>query len=161
MDIEQTKEAVKKEEGYRLETYHCTEGHLTGGYGHKMLEGEVAPTDHAGWLVLFERDFARAVTGADDLLMLCPNIKDTARNIVVEMVYQMGAFGVSKFKGMLKALQDEDYKTASVEMLDSRWAKQTPNRANRMYETASFPHTLRQKTKEKAKSTTISGVLCV
>ena len=106
MDINQTKEAVKKEEGYRLETYKCTEGHLTGGYGHKMLEGEVAPTDHAGWLVLFERDFARAVTGADDLLMLCPNIKDTARNIVVEMVYQMGAFGVSKFKGMLKALQD-------------------------------------------------------
>ena len=41
MDIEQTKEAVKKEEGYRLETYRCTEGHLTGGYGHKMLEGEV------------------------------------------------------------------------------------------------------------------------
>jgi len=93
MDIEQTKEAVKKEEGYRLETYHCTEGHLTGGYGHKMLEGETAPTDHAGWLVLFERDFARAVTGADDLLMLCPDINDSARNIVVEMVYQMGAYG--------------------------------------------------------------------
>ena len=35
---------------------------------------------------------------------------------------------------MLKALQDEDYKTSSVEMLDSRWAKQTPNRANRMAE---------------------------
>jgi lysozyme len=35
---------------------------------------------------------------------------------------------------MLKALQDEDYKQASVEMLDSRWAKQTPNRAKRMAE---------------------------
>ena len=134
MDIEQTKEAVKKEEGYRLEVYKCTEGHLTGGYGHKMLEGETAPTDHAGWLVLFERDFARAVTGADDLLKICPDINDSARHIVVEMVYQMGAYGVSKFKGMLKALQDGDYKQASVEMLDSRWAKQTPNRANRMAE---------------------------
>ena len=134
MDINQTKEAVKKEEGFRLQVYTCTEGHLTGGYGHKMLEGEVAPTTHQGWLEIFERDFARAVTGAEDLLMLCPNIKQTARNIVVEMVYQMGAYGVSKFKGMLKALQDDDYKTASVEMLDSRWAKQTPNRANRMAE---------------------------
>ena len=134
MDIEQTKEAVKKEEGYRLETYKCTEGHLTGGYGHKMLEGEVPPTDHAGWLKIFERDFARAMTGAEDLLMLCPNIHETARHIVVEMVYQMGAYGVSRFKKFLQALQDSDYKEASVQMLDSRWAKQTPNRANRMSE---------------------------
>lgn len=134
MDIEHTKEAVKKEEGFRLETYKCTEGHLTGGYGHKMLEGETPPTDHAGWLKIFERDFARAMTGADDLLMLCPNIHETARHIVVEMVYQMGAYGVSRFKKFLQALQDSDYKEASVQMLDSRWAKQTPNRANRMSE---------------------------
>lgn len=134
MDLEKTKEAIKKEEGFRMETYYCTEGHLTGGYGHKMLEGEEVPKDKAGWDKLFERDFARAVTGAEDLLMMCPNIDETARNIVVEMVYQMGAYGVSKFKGMLKALQDEDYKQASVEMLDSRWAKQTPNRAKRMAE---------------------------
>lgn len=134
MDIEKTKEEIKKEEGFRMETYYCTEGHLTGGYGHKMLEGEEAPKDKAGWDKLFERDFARAVTGADDLLMICPDIDETARNIVVEMVYQMGAYGVSKFKGMLKALQDEDYKQASVEMLDSKWAKQTPNRAKRMAE---------------------------
>ena len=87
MDIEQTKEAVKKEEGFRLETYKCTEGHLTGGYGHKMLEGEVPPTDHAGWLKIFERDFARAMTGAEDLLMKCPNVDDTACNIMVEMCY--------------------------------------------------------------------------
>lgn len=134
MDLEKTKEAIKKEEGFRMETYYCTEGHLTGGYGHKMLEGEEVPKDKAGWDKLFERDFARAVTGAEDLLMICPNIDETARNIVVEMVYQMGAYGVSKFKGMLKALQDEDYKQASVEMLDSKWAKQTPNRAKRMAE---------------------------
>ena len=134
MDIEQTKEAVKKEEGFRLETYKCTEGHLTGGYGHKMLEGETPPTDHAGWLKIFERDFARAMTGADDLLMLCPDIHETARHIVVEMVYQMGSYGVSRFKKFLQALQDSDYKEASVQMLDSRWAKQTPNRANRMSE---------------------------
>jgi lysozyme len=134
MDIEKTKEEIKKEEGFRMETYYCTEGHLTGGYGHKMLEGEEVPKDKAGWDKLFERDFARAVTGADDLLMICPNINEIARNIVVEMVYQMGAYGVSKFKGMLKALQDGDYKQASVEMLDSKWAKQTPNRAKRMAE---------------------------
>ncbi len=134
MDLEQTKKEIKKEEGFRMEVYKDTLGFETGGYGHKMIEGEDTPTDMAGWEKLFERDFARAMTGAEDVLMLCPNVHDTARHIVVEMCYQMGAYGVSKFKGMLKALQDDDYKTASVEMLDSLWAKQTPNRANRMSE---------------------------
>ena len=36
---------------------------------------------------------------------------------------------VSKFKKMLKALEIKDYDKASAEMLDSLWAKQTPNRA--------------------------------
>ena len=134
MDIEQTKAEIKKEEGFRMETYKCTEGHLTGGYGHKMLDGETPPTDMAGWTKLFERDFARAMSGAEELLMICPNVDDTARHIVVEMCYQMGSYGVSKFKGMLSALQDADYATASIEMLDSRWAKQTPKRAIRMAE---------------------------
>ena len=134
MDIEQTKAEIKKEEGFRMETYKCTEGHLTGGYGHKMLDGETPPTDMAGWTKLFERDFARAMSGAEELLMICPNVDDTARHIVVEMCYQMGSYGVSKFKGMLSALQDADYATASIEMLDSRWAKQTPKRAMRMAE---------------------------
>ena len=134
MDIEQTKAEIKKEEGFRMETYKCTEGHLTGGYGHKMLDGETPPTDMAGWTKLFERDFARAVSGAEELLMICPNVDDTARHIVVEMCYQMGSYGVSKFHGMLSALQESDYVTASKEMLDSRWAKQTPKRAMRMAE---------------------------
>jgi lysozyme len=99
-----------------------------------MLDGETPPTDMAGWTKLFERDFARAVSGAEELLMICPNVDDTARHIVVEMCYQMGSYGVSKFHGMLSALQESDYVTASKEMLDSRWAKQTPKRAMRMAE---------------------------
>ena len=37
------KERIKAHEGYRLEPYHCTEGHLTGGWGHKILDGEEVP----------------------------------------------------------------------------------------------------------------------
>ena len=45
------------------------------------------------------------------------------------MVYQLGLNGVSKCKKMLKALEREEYNKESAEMLDSLWAKQTPNRA--------------------------------
>ncbi len=129
-----TKAHVKSEEGYREDTYKCTEGHLTGGYGHKMLDGEVPPTDRAGWEAIFDKDFNTAKMGATELVGSSQNLRPQAFGIVIEMVYQMGTFGVSKFKNFLSALNKEepDYELASKEMLDSRWAKQTPNRAERM-----------------------------
>ena len=45
------------------------------------------------------------------------------------MVFQLGIGGVSKFKKMWEALSKGDYGEASVQMMDSRWAKQTPKRA--------------------------------
>ena len=54
-----------------------------------------------------------------------------AEEIIIEMVYQMGESGVSKFKKMWKALKQnpKDYYEAAKQMMDSRWAKQTYNRA--------------------------------
>ena len=37
-----------------------------------------------------------------------------------------------KFKKMIANMIDKDWKGAATEMLDSLWAKQTPNRANRL-----------------------------
>ena len=48
------------------------------------------------------------------------------------MVFKLGKTGVSKFPNMWKALAELNYVGASYEMLDSRWAKQTPNRAKDM-----------------------------
>jgi len=41
----------------------------------------------------------------------------------------MGSEGVSKFKNTLKLINNKDYAGASKEMLDSKWAQQTPDRA--------------------------------
>ena len=51
------------------------------------------------------------------------------KDVVYEMCYQLGINGVSKFKKTLAYMQDKKYDKAAVEMLDSLWAKQTPNRA--------------------------------
>ena len=131
MSYEDIKERIKLHEGYRLEPYYCTENHLTGGYGHKILDGENVPTDEEGWSKLFDKDFRIALNGAKGLIeenMVHP----TAFGILIEMVYQLGEFGVSKFKKMLIALDTKDYPTAGDEMLDSKWAKQTPNRAQEL-----------------------------
>jgi lysozyme len=44
----------------------------------------------------------------------------------------MGSPRLSQFKKFIKAIHDEDWTTASVEMLNSKWAKQVGERANRL-----------------------------
>ena len=48
------------------------------------------------------------------------------------MTFQLGKQGVNKFKKMWAGLKAKDYSTASKEMLDSKWNKQTPKRAKEM-----------------------------
>ena len=54
------------------------------------------------------------------------------KDVVMEMCYQLGVTGVSKFKKTIAYLQDKRWEEASVEMLDSLWARQTPNRAKEL-----------------------------
>ena len=61
-------------------------------------------------------------------------------DIVGLMVYQMGRSGTAKFEKMLAALKAGDNKTAAREMLNSKWAKQTPSRAQALaQQVASLP----------------------
>jgi len=131
--MEDVKARIKEHEGYRLEAYKCTEGYLTGGYGHRIMDGEAIPSTKEGWEEIFESDFKIACAGASELVTN-PEVNQTAHGLVVEMVFQMGTYGVSKFVKFLKAVNDQQYKVASMEMLDSRWAKQTPARAKSMSE---------------------------
>lgn len=62
-----------------------------------------------------------------------PAIDDVRQGVLLCMSYQLGVRGVANFTRMCAALRIRDYITASIEMLDSNWArKQTPKRAERM-----------------------------
>ena len=47
------------------------------------------------------------------------------------MAFQMGLAGLLSFKRTLASIAAGDYEQASREMLDSKWASQTPKRAQR------------------------------
>jgi lysozyme len=137
-----TKERIKINEDYKqVESYlefTASNGQkfkeLNGGYGHVIKEGEVLPKTDQGqtdWEKVFEDDFNIALTGARGLLDESTT-NPQAFGLVTEMVYQMGATGTSKFTNTLQAIKDKDYAQAAIEMLDSKWAKQTPKRAARM-----------------------------
>lgn len=58
---------------------------------------------------------------------------DWARQgVIVCMLHQLGARGVTNFRKMTAAMARKDYDAAAAEMLDSAWHKQTPERCERM-----------------------------
>jgi lysozyme len=132
---EEVKEEIKLCEGYVNKIYQCSEGFDTIFYGHKITpdddyEHGIQYTKQEGELV-FERDFQRTLEAAERLIG-DRAINNMAKEVIINMVYQIGEGGVSKFKNMWKALDTKDYGEASFQMLDSLWAKQTPARAGKL-----------------------------
>jgi len=60
------------------------------------------------------------------------NLPDYVRNVLIEMAYQLGVNGLLKFKQTLEHINNKDFENASIEMLNSKWARQTPNRAKEL-----------------------------
>ena len=53
-------------------------------------------------------------------------------NVLSNMSFQLGVTGVKKFKKTLKYLKNEQYTDASIEMLDSKWARNHKTRSKRL-----------------------------
>ena len=137
MNMDRLLESVKKHEGYRNKVYLDTLGKRTVGVGHLCVEDfweDDKEYEEKFLMDILEADLQNAIKGAKDLMSEngCMDMDEVAEEIIIEMIFQLGKTGVSKFKNMWKALSGLEYSAAADQMLDSRWAKQRPNRANGM-----------------------------
>jgi lysozyme len=136
-NLEQLKERIKIHEGFCDTVYKDTLGKRTIGYGHLCTDNEEwedGKTYTIEYLNdIFEGDFNEAVRQTEQLIGNLVLHKE-ANEIIIEMVFQLGMGGVNKFKKMWAALENQNYIEAANQMLDSKWAKQTPNRAQDLAE---------------------------
>lgn len=111
--------------------YKDSEGFLTVGYGHRVLQSENFDNgiteDEA--LRLLDKDIAIAESQLSKLNLSIP--KDW-HDFMIIMVFQIGLSGTMKFKKMIQALRDANYNEAVKQAKDSLWYRQTPNRVNAM-----------------------------
>lgn len=125
-------EQLKRDEGFRGQPYQCTEGYLTIGYGRNL---DTNPITKGEAEVLLTNDINHTLARliAVDLLPSTSIDDLTPRQAVwVNMAFQLGVSGLLRFKKAISAYIEEDYRTCAEELLNSRWAMQTPNRAQRM-----------------------------
>ena len=76
---------------------------------------------------VFDNDFKIAHDSANELLTDIEH-NDIIKGVIIEMCFQLGKPRVMKFKKMWEALKNKDVETASKEMIDSNWHKQTTKR---------------------------------
>jgi lysozyme len=119
-------ELLKKHEGLRLKPYRCTAGKLTIGYG-RNLEDKGITEEEAEKMLL--NDIAEVERELEQRVRCFHQLTTTRRAVLINMAVNMGVRGLLKFKLFLKDLENGEYKHASREMLNSRWARQVGSRA--------------------------------
>ncbi len=131
MKAELTKQ-LRRDEKEVLHAYPDHLGYLTIGVGRlidKRKGGGITPEESA-YLLSNDIDKREA-----DLLRRFPwmaNLDPVRFGALLNMAFQMGVDGLVGFKNTLAMVREGDYEGASKGMLNSLWAKQTPERAKRI-----------------------------
>lgn len=143
---------LKIDEGLDLSVYKDTEGFWTVGIGHLLTKNpskEIAIQEldklvgrKTGGIIslkeaekIFAADVLKAEQGIAGNKVLSPvyNSLDPVRKMaLVNMVFQMGVAGVAGFTNSMNLLLAKNWKQAAINLAQSKWYKQTPNRAKRV-----------------------------
>ena len=142
MNLIKLQDEIADDEGVMYETYRCSLGHLTGGIGHLITEwdeemysgpvGTKIPHEQVDkW---FQMDITRTIQDCKIIFNTFDNLPEEVQLVIANMCFQLGRPRLSKFKKFIAAVNDENWMLAGEEMQDSRWYKQTTNRADRLIE---------------------------
>ena len=121
--------SVREHEGFRGMPYDDSLGKPTIGVGTLLPLTE----DEAMLLAL-----CRAQDGVDELeealarkydVGLYSDLPQDVQDALTEMAFQLGVPRLMGFKRMLAAVKERRWRDAAVEAKDSKWARQTPVRA--------------------------------
>lgn len=128
-------DSIKLGEGFSRTAYRCPTGRLTIGYGRCIDPEEPGcgiTEDEA--IYLLEQDLVRFAEAAERVVgaEVWSWLSQRRRDVLTELAFNMGPANLGKFKNMLAAIESEDFGTAADELLDSRYARQVGQRAERL-----------------------------
>lgn len=130
--MSKTSQVIKFEEGFRSRPYYCSEGFPTIGWGRVVGRKGTELPDIATDMVAEEVFLQQEITNiSNQIADVLEPLNEDRRVIAISMAYQLGVAGLRKFKKTLAAWARGDWAEAQIQMMDSLWARQTPNRAKR------------------------------
>lgn len=139
IDVDQLREQLIIDEGQVNEIYKDHLGYPTFGIGHLVLESDPefgqdvgTPVSEERTIECFEQDVQSVLSDCKKLHEGWDGYPQEVKQVIANMMFNMGLTRLSKFRKHNAALQCGDWQEAAVEGRDSRWYKQVTNRAERL-----------------------------
>ena len=110
-----------KHEGLRNFVYRCPSGKQTIGVGRNLEDRGIT---NAEAMYLLHNDIESVTQQLKDRLYWFENIHEDAQACLIDLCFNCGLGGLLTFTKTLEHIKNENYKAASVTILESKWAKQ-------------------------------------
>ena len=133
---------LKREEGFRASIYQCSEGVDTIGYGFNVAylskdelalnDGFIEPMSEEIATKILETKVNKLIKSVDEVYSWIDTLPEVVKIGLYDMIYQLGIKGFGSFVNTQKYLKALDYSKAIENIKNSKWAKQTPRRANNL-----------------------------
>ena len=130
---------LKLHEGLELKPYLDTRGKLTIGYGRNLDDVGISIQEAETMLA---NDIADARKRAEQIFGWFGILDSVRQDVILNMVFNMGAAKVAHFVQMIEAIKRGDWNKAAEEMVDSAWARQVGARAimlSKMMQLGKYP----------------------
>ncbi len=150
IELQEAVRRLKINEGVVLSLYICKSGYPTIGIGRNILtnpltdeERKVCGNYEKGITpnmaeYLCRNDIKKFTLLLKSNIPLFNKLDDERQFVLLDMCFNLGLQGLLKFKNMLYDLTIGNYRGASKELLNSRYAQQVGNRAKRNAYTLEF-----------------------
>ena len=139
MNINKLRRQLEIDEGVKYEVYLDHLNKKTFGIGHLVLAKDPESKMEVGDPVserrveeAFNKDIQSVIDDCQRLYSNFNAMPEECKQITANMMFNMGLPKMKAFKKMNAAIEDEDYLKASEEMVDSKWYRTVPNRADRL-----------------------------
>jgi len=139
VDIQKLREEIEADEGNIQEIYLDHLKLPTFGIGHLIKKNDIeygmsvgTPVSRKRINSCFNNDIQGTVEDCEKLYVNFYSLPEEAKMILCNMMYNLGYTRLSKFSKLKAAVNKGDWEKASIEMTDSKWYRQVPNRAERL-----------------------------
>lgn len=116
---------LRMEEGKRNRPYMDTTGHITAGIGRNLTDRGLSDDEIE---YLFTNDKALAESSARALCPSFDDLSDVRKYVLCDLAFNLGQSRLQEFSRFLRAVHEERWTDAAMELLESIAGKQEPQR---------------------------------
>ena len=122
---------LKRHEGVRSHVYLCSAGYETIGVGRNISKSGLGLSDDEVDYLL-ENDIVRVIKELSSEYPWFRGLDDVRKDAMIDISFNLGATRLRGFRRALAAMDAADYKTASLEFLDSKWSRDVKGRSTEL-----------------------------